>query len=337
MVNGEGDWKTREIPMDFELKSCGIGKNLEIVGSCNGSLCIARAQGSHPVCLLNPVTRERMMLPKSQIILPPTISNPRYCVSFGFDSLSNKYKVVKVYYEEEKFHGEDDVFYDESSDDDDDDDEYVIYEKPVKGFCEIITVGESSWRELDCPRTLRENQEIYGSHNSNPVFLDGTLYWLIDNSSRFKKIDILALDMDVEKFWSIKCPRLKEFRKRRSLLVVDGSLAIIDYHKTMGFSFNLTTYDMSGLRLHLDHWGDFSVIAKLSHDTFLLQVQTMSWIVKESWIVKKLRTVKKFQYSIVLYSPTRQQCSFIHGKLNEFLRPCWMVPTFKSLKATVDR
>ncbi|KAJ4954619.1 hypothetical protein NE237_011402 [Protea cynaroides] len=143
MVNGDGDWGTREIPMGFELVSC-LDQSHEIVGSCNGFLCIAPEKGDAPVYLLNPITRETMRLPKSQLIL-----NRRYSVGFGFDRLSKKYKVVRVYYEGNlRSHG-------------------------VRAFSEIITVGQSSWRKLEFPAPF---QQTYGRFNSrsNPVLLDGT-------------------------------------------------------------------------------------------------------------------------------------------------------------------
>ncbi|KAJ4980925.1 hypothetical protein NE237_031762 [Protea cynaroides] len=127
MLNGDGDWETGEILMGFELISC-LDQSHEIV-----------EKDAAPVCLLNPITRESMWLPKSQLIL-----NQCYSIGFGFGRLNNKYK---------GFHG-------------------------VRAFSEIITVGESSWRKLEFPVPFCN---IYGRFNSrsNPVFLDGTLYWLI--------------------------------------------------------------------------------------------------------------------------------------------------------------
>ncbi|KAJ4958414.1 hypothetical protein NE237_025525 [Protea cynaroides] len=322
MVNGEGEWKTREIPMVCHLKSSDF-RNREIIVSCNGFLCITPIQGCGPVCLLNPITRERMMLPKSQLTLSPTLLIPGYCVGFGFDLLSNKYKVVRVYYENHQAYSDGEV----------------------RGFSEIITVGETTWRKLDSPEEFRKTRLLYGSY-SNPVFLDGTLYWLTNNYSWLcsgKKVDILALDMDSEKFWSIEdCPSPRQFRNRRSLIIVDGSLAIIDYHsyydynpdslcsmeiwllkgsKTMGFSFNSTTYDMSGLLHPQNKWEDFFVIAKLDHDTFLLRMDLL----------------EKNEYSIVLYSPERKQYSSVHESSNKIFQHCWMMPTLRSLKAAIDK
>ncbi|KAJ4958883.1 hypothetical protein NE237_025994 [Protea cynaroides] len=57
MVNGDGGWKSREMPMGFELKSW-LEQNHEIMGSCNGFLCIAPEQGHDPVFFKSHYKRE---------------------------------------------------------------------------------------------------------------------------------------------------------------------------------------------------------------------------------------------------------------------------------------
>ncbi|XP_042477519.1 putative F-box protein At1g47790 [Macadamia integrifolia] len=310
MVSAEegegGDWmKATHIPMgDFELLE---GEYIDIVGSCNGFLCIVPWEGLVHICLYNPITRETMKLPKSHLVLPPTNSSTKIvkAFGFGFGSLSKKYKVIVV---------------------------YDLLDCKIIRYSEIITVGESSWRKLDVP-TLSYDQLL-----ADPVLLDGTLYWLIiidnDDYSRC----VLALDIDSEKFWTIDCcplPIRRESIQRRYLVPMDGSLALIDYYaytnpwrldiwllegsKTMGFSFTLTTYDMS----ELVRWGDlFTVIGKHGHDTFLLNVCRI-----ENWDP----TLRSF----ILYSPTKKQQYFcVQGGLYESdleLRS-WMVPSLKSLR-----
>ncbi|KAJ4982447.1 hypothetical protein NE237_033284 [Protea cynaroides] len=326
MVNGEGDWKTREIPLNFDLKGrySEESRSFLIVGSYNGILCITAGVGRHPMYLLNPITGEKMKLPKSNHRLPPKLNlAPSY--GFGWDSLSNNYKVVRLHYEVD-----------------------VNSSKIIKGFCEVITVGEDHWRRLDFP-TITDS---YGS-DSNPVLLDGTLYWLSDHPwCPPDQAHILAFDIDSENFWTMDCcPPCRiccerDLVHRRSLIIMDGSLAIIDHQsdyccprfmdiwlvngsKTMGFSLSLTTYDMSGLLPYLRNQygcGQFFVIAKVGHDKFLLHLRT------EKQIYKGL------QCSIFLYSPERKLYSAIHGSWSTeyVLEYCWMVPTLKSLKAMID-
>ncbi|XP_042499681.1 F-box/kelch-repeat protein At3g06240-like [Macadamia integrifolia] len=311
------DWKVRHIPLGFELESC-----FNIVGSCNGILCIGAREVLAPIFLFNPITRERKMLPKSFIVLPPTYSGPIInSFGFGFDSLSNKYKVVRIY----KLS---DVMYDYSDNQD------------VR-YCEIITVGDSSWRKLDLPRTIQDQYD-YGYHlyqyDTNSVILDGTIYWIIKKYFLDSSDDceyILALDIDSEKFWTIDCNPPREYKQRESLIHMDGSIAIIDYaytspwsadiwllkgSKSMGFSFTLITYDMSGLGLLGDY---FSVLSKHGHDTFLLRL----------WKWKFVEGNQRLESTLLLYSPVKKQYSFVqagHWKadmLVDRLLETWMVPT----------
>ncbi|XP_042502785.1 F-box protein At5g49610-like [Macadamia integrifolia] len=304
-----GDWrKATHIPIgDFELLK---REYIDIVGSCNGFLCIAPRKGLVHICLYNPITRETMKLPKSHLFIPPKNSSTEIQNSFGFGigSLSKKYKVIVVY----------DLFrYDCSK---------------IISYSEIITVGESSWRKLDFP-TLSYHQLL-----ADPVLLDGTLYRLIASDDDHFNQYVLALDIDSEKFWTIDCcplPIRRESIRRRYLVPMDGSLALIDNYactnpwrmdiwllegsKTMGFSFTLTTYDMS----ELVRWGDFfTVMGKHGYDTFLLNV---------SRVEDGSPTMKS---SVILYPPRKKQQYFcVQGGLYEsdlFLKS-WMVPSLKSL------
>ncbi|XP_042499675.1 putative F-box protein At3g20705 [Macadamia integrifolia] len=290
-----GEWKARCIPMGFELS----GSYLDIVGSCNGILCIASVEGANgQICLFNPITRQRFMLPKSHLFLPPTNSRPMNIIGFGVDSLTMKYKVIRV------------------------------SELPNKDFrcCEIITVGESSWRKLEGFPRLPQNRYM-----TDTVFLNGTFYWPTHYLDHPYGDYILGIDVDTEKSWTIDdcCPQSRVAIVRRSLIQIDGSLAIIDYHKysmavdvwlikggkTMGFSFTLTTYDMSGIY----HWGRiYSVMAKYGDDIFLLNI---------------LRYVKgKPQISLLLYSPVKkQQYLYVEGGLWNLRLGNWMVPSLKAL------
>ncbi|XP_042500549.1 F-box protein At5g49610-like isoform X1 [Macadamia integrifolia] len=315
---GGGDCrKAKPIPLGFELE----GNCLDIMGSCNGFICIAEREGLGLICLCNPITRERFMLPKSHRILPRTFSNSRpiNSVGFGFDSVSKKYKVVRALY-------------------------YTNCYDKVTRYCEIITVGEeSSWRKLEFPNMSVQDQHVCGrdlygyileQYETHPVLLDGTLYWLIENHN-FDSDNgeyILALDIDSEKFWTIDCcPPPRKCRERRSLIQMDGSLAIVDYaftyrlsiwsmdiwllkgSKTMGFSFTLTTYDM-------ERWGArFSVMAKYGQDAFLLRV----------WKFMK----PGVETSLLLYSPLKKQKVLYVQETwkSERLLGNWIVPTLKSL------
>ncbi|KAJ4961842.1 hypothetical protein NE237_021752 [Protea cynaroides] len=298
MVNREeGDYKFREIPlMGFNSDELQVGRRFEIVGSCNGFLCLTFGINFSPSCLYNPITREVMMLPQTDVALRGI---PLLNYGFGFDSFHNKYKVVGVF----------------------------------KTFGEILTVGESRWRKLEFPRTVIENDDP----RSRSLFLDGIIFWFIEGY----EYEILALDIESEKFWTINCPPPKENNYRGNLIEIDGFLAIIDYEyvwpseskfrsmdvwlvkgsKTIGFSFSVTTYDMSGLH-YATARGEVLVMAKLDRDTFLLASE-----LDEGIHINRC--------SIFLYSPVKQYLSVL-GIWESDLQTHWMVPTLKSLMAAID-
>ncbi|KAJ4951308.1 hypothetical protein NE237_028140 [Protea cynaroides] len=258
MMNGEGDHcKTRQIPLGFET----IEKRLfDIVGSCNGFICLLSRTRTDPIYIYNPVTEEAILLPISHLKNSPLTTTS---VGFGFDRLSNKYKLVRLHEIPPMFV-----------------EDYKNYER----FAQIITVGANTyWRKLDFPKSFRF---YYGVCL---VFLDGILYWLVYEVP-FSPCcgNIVAVDIENEKYWTIECPPLRySSRKRKSLIHMDGSLAIIDYssNKTMGFSFNLTTYDMSGL-IYPQHIYDVPVLHMIYQQRFEFLVPTLKSLNAEIDIVR---------------------------------------------------
>ncbi|XP_042480671.1 putative F-box protein At1g32420 [Macadamia integrifolia] len=309
-----GVWNAKHISINLDLTQ----EKLLIVGSCNGFLCLTTGRAD-TIWLCNPITKQSMELPTSQGYNPITkkmmemklftyTTNPSSndiitsTVGFGFDSLSNEYKVVRLSLNKNR-----DVTY-----------------------CEIITVGaeNSSWRFLDFPESLRY------LHQTDPVLLDGTLYWLIENSS-LRHEYILAFDIHSEKFWIIDQYPLQEYGERLSLIQIDGSLGLIDCYsealviwlikgsKSMGFSFTLlTTYDISGVICLDDH---YTFVANFGRDTFLLSVLKGVFAQKipvdiESSLVVYSPVVKKQNLSVQV-GPWKSKC----------LQGHWIAPTFKSL------
>ncbi|KAJ4960751.1 hypothetical protein NE237_020661 [Protea cynaroides] len=127
-----------------------------------------------------------------------------------------------------------------------------------KRYGEIMTVGESLWIKLVFPRKIEY---------SEPLFLDGILYWLIFQNLRSLIHDRFSGSLaivDIEVFEG-------ESIKSMDIWSVQDS-------KTMGFSFNLTTYDLSRLRYPLHKDGGylcFLVLAKVGLDSLLMQLR---WI-----------------------------------------------------------
>ncbi|KAJ4953115.1 hypothetical protein NE237_029947 [Protea cynaroides] len=283
-MNGEGDnCKIRQISLGFVPIKDGL---FDIVGSCNGFICLSRRPYRGSIFIYNPITVEGILLPYPR---PRYSDNYRISrVGFGFDRLSNKYKVVRVhqmppYAEEEDY----------------------------KNFAEIITVDANSyWRKLDFPRSFR----FLGGH---PLFLDGILYWLVHLPNPSCCENIVAVDIESEKHWIIECPPPRHHsRKRNSLIHMDG------------INLSQPTYNMSGEYAQQD-WEQFFVMAKIGHDTFLLELLSGSKIVMRKKCV--------YNSSIVLYSCIKQQCLSVQGTWNNSsVERHWMVPSLKSLNDEID-
>ncbi|KAA8541070.1 hypothetical protein F0562_025033 [Nyssa sinensis] len=144
------------------------GRYLSIMGSCNGFLCMASERSPNPVIICNPITREQICLPESV----PDFSFFDHHIGLGYDLSTMKYKVVRMYMENSEFNR----FW-------------------------IITLGESSWRQLDAPYRVL----FWGI--VGPIYCEGALYWIIDKVSHSVGNEyILVLDLSDEEFRTIMNP-----------------------------------------------------------------------------------------------------------------------------------
>ena len=155
--------KAREIALPTVL-----GRNLIVMSSCNGLLCLASEESPNPVIISNPITRKYIVLPESV--------NASYSfiqlVGLGYDPWNMKYKVVRSYIDNSKF-----------------------------TRFEIITLGEASWRQLDVPC------RVVCGRNSRPIYCEGALYWILDKKFHYDGDGcILAFDLREEKFGMIALP-----------------------------------------------------------------------------------------------------------------------------------
>lgn len=241
-----------------------------LVCSCDGLLCIASSDNIDPVIILNPVTREKVILPSPERRIRP-ISNQ---IGFHFDPSSGKYKVVRECRKSIGYH--EDVSF------------------------EIITLGESSWRELSAPVPVKFNQ-------GGAVFWNGAFHWKIEESD-YRSGDkcILGFNISDEKFYTISCHE-KFGVQNNELLVLGGCLTLVErgVHlmkiwkvsgtKSQGFSLSCQcTYDT---HVRWNNYLFYSVIQKTSHDSFLLKVSNY-----DSKVRVNQHLVKFFPEKAILYS-----------------------------------
>ncbi|KAF9624623.1 hypothetical protein IFM89_012045 [Coptis chinensis] len=165
----DGMWRGRELPV-----SCAQGNYLYTLAYCHGLICGASSFCKMgPLFIYNPITREYVELPETDIEAEP--DKLSVSLGFGFDSIGKKYKVVRFF-----------KLYDDD------------LQTHMKG--EIITLGEGSWRGLEVPETV-----ICGTRRK-PVFLDETLYWITEKNSFLGGDGLLAFDLSTEKFRTVKFP-----------------------------------------------------------------------------------------------------------------------------------
>ncbi|GKC45227.1 F-box/kelch-repeat protein-like protein [Tanacetum coccineum] len=162
-------------------------RNAKIVGSCNGILCL-NDKGS--ICLWNFSIRRKLNVPRH----PPfkgSILVPDVLFGFGFDPISNDYKIVGI--------------------------SYTGYGNiPDGDNAYIYSLKTDSWSVMASP----SNSFCYA--DQNPCFFKGTLHWLVrDKRSQF----IMTLSLITHVFGTINLPESNSDTK--SLTIINGSLAAV--------------------------------------------------------------------------------------------------------------
>ncbi|KAL4555377.1 hypothetical protein LXL04_037995 [Taraxacum kok-saghyz] len=72
---------------------CSSMPEFNVVGSCNGLLCLSDSLFGEPVYVFNPFSRDYLELPKSK-----QFQEQEVMFGFGFHPITNEYKVVKIVY-----------------------------------------------------------------------------------------------------------------------------------------------------------------------------------------------------------------------------------------------
>ena len=193
------EWKRLEIPFRQILSS------FEVVGSCNGLLCVSHYQLDDPVLIHNPLTRDYKKLPdKGEEHSKGKIH--RCVFGFGFDPKTMAYKVLKI------------VHYAGSSSETPD-----MNRKPDVF---VVTLGSDEWRSKG-----QTNYELTGS--SSEAFVNGKFHWLThrDFLEAGKCQDIISFDLSTETFQELPRPDFEGLMKHTCHLVtLKGALsAVISY------------------------------------------------------------------------------------------------------------
>lgn len=180
-----------------------------LVGTCNGLLCFTSGDYQELVMVCNPITREQVMLPK------PTAATSKSCsliFGFGFDSLTKKYKVVRILYPEV----------------------VRIMNTDLHVMAAVYTLGAvGSWRAVQY-----SHYPPYGK----PVYANGAVHWRVhphysrvdtngDVMSLFQPVNlvhsdrIISFDLGREEFKLTSHP---DFGWDMNLADLGGCLSVVD-------------------------------------------------------------------------------------------------------------
>ncbi|KAF5726492.1 putative F-box and associated interaction domains-containing protein [Tripterygium wilfordii] len=167
--------KVKRLHTPFQAKM----PEFDVVGSCNGLLCLSDSLFNEALYLYNPFTTNYVELPKS-------IQYPHQEVvfGFGFSQKTKEYKVVKVVY----YRNGHSSSYQRSR--------RMIY---TQSEVQILTLGSSSWRSLGkVPYQLVRRQ--------SEALVNGRLHW----ASRPRRFNparrIISFDLADERFLEVQKP-----------------------------------------------------------------------------------------------------------------------------------
>ncbi|KAK9160751.1 hypothetical protein Syun_007092 [Stephania yunnanensis] len=170
-------------------------RGAEILGSCNGLVCIK--SDKEVIWLWNPSTREHKKLPE----IPVEFSGSNFSIvyGFGYDPITDDYKVVRVY----------------SYDDDDD-----VRHSEVK----VYLLSLNSWKVIpDIP---------YESYYRAGRLLNGALHWVATRCNALDESSlIISFDIGDEVFREVPLPEFEDGKGQVNVAVLAGCLCILRHCK----------------------------------------------------------------------------------------------------------
>ncbi|PIA63211.1 hypothetical protein AQUCO_00200910v1 [Aquilegia coerulea] len=272
LIDSENDkWRSKEILLErFHVH------HMRLSNSCNGLICIS-ANGQGPV-IYNLVTKDCLILSNSNYkphhSFPCTISS----FALGFDSLNKKYKVVRVY----------NIYHD-------------VEALKFHTKAEVITLGESSWREINFPHKVTSSSII------KPVFLNGAFHWLIHREKACSHSDyVLVLDSTKETFETINFPPV-ELPEELDLINLGETLALSELGR-----FNSDVHriwQIVGSRRDGGRLRQYNFDKSLIHGHFNQEIHLLGMLGNGDFLYKALETGNvgassvALRYHLVCYSP----------------------------------
>ncbi|GMJ14543.1 CONSTITUTIVE EXPRESSER OF PR GENES 1, CONSTITUTIVE EXPRESSER OF PR GENES 30 [Hibiscus trionum] len=166
---------------------------VEILGSCNGLLCIRNIV--EDMAIWNPSTRKYQ-------VLPYLGSCKGYVSGFGHDPIKDDYKVVKI------------IQLDRADAD-----------KPLETEVKVCSLKRNRWRKIqDLPC-------VSSFPSANGVFAGGALHWVLTQKvDLLVKNMIIALDLAAESFNEVPQPEYADDIFQSNIGVLGGCLCVVANH-----------------------------------------------------------------------------------------------------------
>ncbi|KAJ4972886.1 hypothetical protein NE237_006060 [Protea cynaroides] len=165
---------------------------------CNGLICL---EGSHFALVCNPATRNTVVIPIGKE------KHEYYLEGLGFCSSSNEFKLVRLYRRSESYR------------------------------CELFTVGQKGVHPLQPSRSWRHVGDFHYKI-CYPSFrimchVNGRVHWIVEPLSDSSSEYILYLDLELEEFKVVSCPKhwLEEARDENvDLIELGGELGVVFFN-----------------------------------------------------------------------------------------------------------
>ncbi|KAJ9558603.1 hypothetical protein OSB04_013217 [Centaurea solstitialis] len=192
-----------QIELPFCIRCIDLG--CRIIGCCNGVVCLYNDEGggyfdSDTLILWNPSIRRILPLPLP-IFNVIQFEDSFVVVGFGYDNMSDDYKVVRLGYND-------------------------YYELLTRPRAEVYTLKTGIWREVMFPDDLCC---FYIQYNWTQVFSNGCVHWIAhDPTPGVSHNSIMTFDITTERFGEILLPDdlLKVDPRTMMISVVGESLAV---------------------------------------------------------------------------------------------------------------
>ncbi|XP_074326237.1 F-box protein CPR1-like [Apium graveolens] len=191
----------------------------EIVGSCNGLLCLLLGQ---KIYLFNPSTRERKLLPG---LRPDRACRPEV-YGFGYDCVNDDYKVISI-----RQH----------------------LKKPEREFM-VYSLKSNLWRRIeDFPYVFSSVRGPIGCVRDQSVLVNGALHWLVTLRSESEDTRVVSFDLATEEYGLIQLPEFLDWKLKSLMKVGELGGRLCLYCELRRLDYNLDVWVMNSYGVK-DSW-----------------------------------------------------------------------------------